>query len=201
MSFIAIARDTARACARKSPLPCTTAIRNIVTLCRNMASISRTSLGASRRSPWHYLRMPGKEPKSMLYKTLACQRTLQTLKRNKDSSRWKMTKLSLSVHRCMGRFDNIHDNNLLRILRLQLRQWITIVHMLDLPLLLPNLMTHCLLSCLGINLGILAFMGLSLLVLMAVAQTLLRAQTTWMTLTLPPWISLDCSMTPAPPPP
>ena len=120
-SFIVIARDTARACARKSPLPHTTAIRNIATLYCNMTSISRTSLGASWQSPWHYLQMPGKEPESMLYKTLACRRTLQTLERNKDSSRWKMTKLSLSVHRRMGRFDDIHDNNLLRILRLQLR--------------------------------------------------------------------------------
>jgi hypothetical protein len=64
--------------------------------------------------------------------------------------------------------------------------------MLDLPLSLPNLTTLCLLSCLGINLGILAFVDLTLLVLMVAVQTLLRAQTTWTTLTLPPWISLDC---------
>jgi hypothetical protein len=37
----------------------------------------------------------------------------------------------------------------------------------------------------GNQLGILAFMGLSLLVLIVAVQTLLRAQTMWMTLTLP----------------
>ena len=185
-SFIAIARDTARACTRKSPLSHTTAIRNIVTLYCNMASIFRTSLGESRQSPWCHHWMPGKEPERVLYKTLACWWTLQILERNKDSSMWKMIKLSLSMHCHMGRFNDIYNNNLLMILHLQLCRWIMIVHMLDLPLLLPNLMTCYLLSCLGINLEILAFMGLSLLVLMAAAQTLLRAQTTWITLTLPP---------------
>ena len=110
-SFIAIARDTARAYAKKSLPPRTTAIRNIATLCHNMTSISRTFLGASQRSHSRHLQMPGKVPKSVFSETLMCQQTLQTLKRNKDS-RWQMMRSLLSVHCCVGRFNGADDNNL-----------------------------------------------------------------------------------------
>ena len=110
-SFIVIARDTARAYARKSLPPRTTAIRNIATLCCNMTSISRTFLGASWRSCLRYLRMPGKVPESVFSETLVYQRTSQTLKRKEDS-RWQMMRLLLSVHCRVCRFNGADDNNL-----------------------------------------------------------------------------------------
>jgi len=110
-SFIAIARDTARAYTRKSLPPHTTAIRNITTLCRNMTSISRTFLEASQRSCLRYLRMPGKVPKSVFSETLVYRRTSQTLKRKEDS-RWQMMRSLLSVHCRVCRFNGADDNNL-----------------------------------------------------------------------------------------